>query len=117
MLIKDKEIGSIITVFIPPLTIDAPAVARVIAKANKRTNKTMLSVFMTKDEAEEGIQILKTNSVPVYLFPESAAKALSAMVRSRLWPVKPEGKTNRLNPKKNRVKKITKAERREKGKP
>ena len=116
VLIKDKEIGSIITIFIPPLTIDAPAVAQVIAKANKRTNKTMLSVFMTKDEAEEGIQILKTNSVPVYLFPESAAKALSAMGRRRLWLDKPEGKIKRLNPNINRVKNIIKAARREKRK-
>jgi len=46
VLIKDKEIGSIITVFIPPLTINAPAVARVIAKANKRTQKTILAVFI-----------------------------------------------------------------------
>ena len=114
VLIKDKELGSIITVFIPPLTIDAPAVARVIAKANKRTKKTILSVFMAKDEAEEGIQILKNNNVPVYLFPESAAKALSAMVRRRLWLDKPEGKIKRFNPNIDRVKKIIKAARREK---
>ena len=113
ILLKDKEIGSIIAVFIPPLTIDAPAVARVIAKASKRTKKTILSVFMAKDEAEEGIQILKTNSVPVYLFPESAAKALSAMVRRRLWLDKPEGKIKRYNPNINRVKNIIKTARKE----
>ena len=114
VLIKDKEIGSIITVFIPPLTIDAPAVARVIAKANKRTQKTILSVFMAKDEAEEGIQILKANGVPVYLFPESAAKALSAMVRRRLWLDKPEGKIKRFSPNIDKVKNIIKTARREK---
>ena len=114
VLIKDKEIGAIITVFIPPLTIDAPAVARVIAKANKRTQKTILSVFMAKDEAEEGIQILKANGVPVYLFPESAAKALSAMVRRRLWLDKPEGKIKRFSPNIDRLKNIIKTARREK---
>ncbi len=114
VLIKDKEIGSIITVFIPPLTIDAPAVAKVIAKANKRTKKTMLSVFMAKDETEEGVQILKQGSVPVYLFPESAAKALSAMVRRRLWLDKPEGKLKRFNPNSNKVKNIIIRARREK---
>ena len=114
VLIKDKEIGSIITVFIPPLTIDAPAVARVIAKANKRTQKTILSVFMAKDEAEEGIQILKANGVPVYLFPESAAKALSAMVRRRLWLDKPEGKIKRFSPNIEKVKNIIKTARTEK---
>lgn len=106
VLIKDKEIGSIITVFIPPISIDAPGVARVIAKAAARTNKTVLSVFMAKDEHEEGVQILKESGVPVYLFPESAAKALSAMVRRSRWLEKPEGRLKRMRPDKERVGKI-----------
>ena len=106
ILTKEKDIGSIITVFIPPITIDAPGVARVIAGANKKTNKTILSVFMSKDEQEEGVQILKKGKVPVYLFPEAAAKALSAMVRRRLWLNKPRGTIKRFNPKREEVRKI-----------
>ena len=106
ILIKEKDIGSIITVFIPPISIDAPGVAKVIADVNKKTKKTILSVFMSKNEQEEGVQILKKGGVPVYLFPESAAKALSAMVRRRLWLNKPKGIIKRFQPKREEVKKI-----------
>ena len=114
ILIKEKDIGSIICVFIPPITVDAPGVARVIVGANKKTKKTILSVFMSKNEQEEGVQILKKGGVPVYLFPESAAKALSAMVRRRLWLDKPKGTIKRFKPKREEVRKIFRSVRKNK---
>ena len=93
----DPNVDALIVIFIPPIMIDAPAVARAIvdatAQLRERGNcKPVLTCFMNNGVAiTEALAALRAARLPIYLFPESAARALAAMVRLGQWRARPEG--------------------------
>ncbi|MDO8804634.1 MAG: acetate--CoA ligase family protein [Elusimicrobiota bacterium] len=81
-LMKDSGTDSILVNFITPFFVDCESVAREIVKACAGKEKTVAAVIMT-DKAQQGntLQIIKESGIPVYDFPETAAKVLGAMSR------------------------------------
>jgi acetyltransferase len=89
-IVADPNVDSIIAIFVPPITVHTRDVAREIESANRQyPEKTMLCCFMSQDK--ESIANMRQRGVPVYIFPESAARALSAMNEHRKWRLKQEG--------------------------
>jgi acetyl coenzyme A synthetase (ADP forming)-like protein len=93
---RDKNVDSVIAIFVSPVTVDAVAVARGIVRAVEGCAKTILAVFMSKAVSAEGAAILRASGLPVYLYPEEAASALAAMNRYRSLRDRPVGKIPRF---------------------
>lgn len=93
-VMNDPEIDAVIVIFVPPVMVNAPDVARAIAQARRAAmDKPLFACFMAHGPgADEGLQILRRAKIPTYDFPESAARALSAMRKYAEWRTRPEGR-------------------------
>jgi acetyl coenzyme A synthetase (ADP forming)-like protein len=82
----DPEVDAIIAIFIPPLATRSREVAESIAAAARelKGRKTVLSVFMAEAEAASCLAAPDV-SVPIFAFPEAAAKALARVARYGEW--------------------------------
>ncbi len=79
-LMEDGGTDSVLVNFITPFFVDCEGVAREIVKACAGKEKTVAAVIMTdKAQQAETLQIIKESGIPVYDFPETAAKVLGAM--------------------------------------
>lgn len=89
---KDANVDAMIVLFVSPIMIDGLAVAENITKALRRSRKPVMSCFMGKHRAEEGIAELRSAKIPVFKFPEEAAHALASMCRFRTHQKRRVGK-------------------------
>lgn len=90
ILSGDDGFDAIIAAFIPPLVTQAGEVASQLVAAAGTTDKTLIGCFV----GVEGVQALLDQGgvkVPVYPFPESAARALGRVTRYAAWRSEPEG--------------------------
>jgi len=93
----DKRYDSIISIFVPPVTINQLEVAQNIHESLADTAKTVLACFMGAGEGSAGIRYLKDHNIPVYIFPEAAAKTLATIHGYRKWLKRPQGKVKTFN--------------------
>lgn len=90
IILTDPNVDSVLVIFVPPITVHTKDMAREILAMNRKyPDKTMLCCFMSQDK--DSISAMRKSGVPVYIFPESAALALSAMNEHRKWRLKQEG--------------------------
>ncbi|HET7475394.1 MAG TPA: GNAT family N-acetyltransferase [Dermatophilaceae bacterium] len=100
----DPAVDSVLTAFIPPLATPDEEVARVVAAAAAGSDKPCVATFLGMrgitaalsgaSRAEDGTP----ETVPAYLMPEDAVRALAAATRYAQWrsryrgrPVAPDG--------------------------
>ncbi|UCE23862.1 MAG: acetate--CoA ligase family protein [Candidatus Zixiibacteriota bacterium] len=105
---NDKRYDSIIPIFVPPVTVDQLEVARNIHESVHDTKKTVLACFMGAGETSEGIEYLKENNIPVYIFPEAIAKTLATISTHKKWLSKPKGKYRSFKVDSDRVRQLIK---------
>jgi acetyltransferase len=80
----DPNVDAAIAAFVPPLGIQTRDVAAAIVRVNERhPEKPLLAVLMGREGLPAGLAELHDASIPAYIFPESAARALGAMWRYR----------------------------------
>jgi len=110
-VLSDKNVDAVIVIFVPPIVVDHRAVVTAIAEMieKHKNNKTVLGCFMSAPDVVSGSEEMTRRKVPVYTFPESAAKAMSAMTRYRKWIERPQGKHVNFRVDKQRVDNIVKA--------
>ncbi len=110
-VLSDKNVDGVIVIFVPPIVVDHGAVIKAIVEmiAKHRNNKTVLGCFMGTPDGIAGIEEMAKHKIPIYTFPESAAKAMWAMTRYRKWIERPEGKIVDFKVKKDRVRRIVDA--------
>jgi acyl-CoA synthetase (NDP forming) len=93
-LLEDPNVDSALAIFVPPLGVRQADVAEAIVKAAAATpTKPVLAVLMGREGLPQGKAELHEFGIPAYIFPESAARALSVLCRYREWrdrPVEPE---------------------------
>jgi acyl-CoA synthetase (NDP forming) len=84
------EVDAVIVVFIPPFLTRAEDVAREIADAagDLPLSKPILAVFMMPEPPTETLVAAK---VPVFTYPEPAAKALGRVAAWSEWRARPPG--------------------------
>ena len=84
-ILRDDEVDSVITIFIPPLVTEPADVACAIAEGARGTpGKPVLGVFMRAEGAPGAL-----SPIPSYAFPESAALALARVTAYGRWLAKP----------------------------
>jgi acetate---CoA ligase (ADP-forming) len=84
-VIKDENTDSALVILTPQSMTNAIKTARVISKIAKRTPKPVVCAFMGVIDVSEGVRHLQESHIPVYRFPENAAKAIGALYRSEQW--------------------------------
>ena len=87
-ILADPNVDAAIAAFVPPLGVRQVDVASSIVdvyRSRTPADKPILAVLMGRHGLPEGRAELHEAGVPAYTFPESAARALAAMVRYRRW--------------------------------
>jgi acetyl coenzyme A synthetase (ADP forming)-like protein len=89
LVASDPTVDSLIIIFTPPLVTDASDVAREIVSAIKSAEikKPVIAVFLSSNGAPAE---LRAAHIPSFVFPETAAIALSRVARYREWRERPE---------------------------
>ncbi len=90
-VLADPAVDAAIAAFVPPLGVRQADVAEAIVAAHRgHPDKPILSVLMGREGLPQGRAELHEAGLPAYIFPESAARALAAMNRHRLWVARPD---------------------------
>lgn len=84
-VIKDENVNGALVILTPQSMTNAIGTAEAIVKISKRTSKPIVCSFMGIVDVSAGVRYLQENHVPVYRFPESAAKALGKLYSARRW--------------------------------
>ncbi len=92
LLIADKNVDSVIVIFVPPLVTGAPDVARAILAGAAGSKKPILSCFMGTHGVPESLRSLNEGHIPSYAFPEAAARTLARAATYGEWRSAPPGK-------------------------
>src|SRR5438445_753023 len=96
-VLRDDHVDAVIVIYVPPIVTEEVDVARAIVEAAKGSRKPVLCNFLGRSEEAPGFVELVTNSIPSYLFPESAARTLAAMHRHKEYLERDEGTFSRLD--------------------
>jgi acetyl coenzyme A synthetase (ADP forming)-like protein len=81
-------VDAIVAIYVPPMVSDPVEVARAIGRAAVATDVPVASVFSMADAPLEVLH-QAAEAVPVYRFPENAARALSRAARYGAWLARP----------------------------
>jgi acetyltransferase len=115
-VLDDPNVDSVLVIFVtPPASVSSLKVAKSILEVREKySDKPVLGCLMGKEEIWSGIQELKKHKIPIYTFPEGAAKALSSLEKYRRWINRPEGKIKTFVVDKEKVKNIIEKAKQEK---
>ncbi len=91
ILRDDPGLDGLIVIFVSPVMINAVEVARSIIRAAQNARLPILTCFMGKEQGKQGVEELRASGIPVYMFPEEAARAMAGLDRYRRIRSRPEG--------------------------
>jgi len=84
-VIKDEGVDGAIVILTPQSMTNVMGTAQAVVKIARRSHKPILCCFMGIIDVSAGVKYLQENGVPVYRFPEGAAKAFGAIYRYSKW--------------------------------
>lgn len=84
-VIKDEGVDGALVILTPQSMTNAIGTAEAIVRIARRSHKPILCCFMGIIDVSAGVKHLQENGVPVYRFPESAAKTFGALYRYSRW--------------------------------
>ena len=90
-VLEDPGVDAVIASFVPPLGVHAEDVARAITDTAAGREEPTFAVLMGRKGLKESRALLHAASVPAFIFPESAVRALVGMDRYRRWLERPAG--------------------------
>lgn len=90
-VLADGNVDAALVIFVPPIMVDPNDVVEALLEIKARHEKPLLGVFMASEESLQEIRRRTSGTVPIYLFPESAARALAALAEYRRVQQREEG--------------------------
>jgi acetate---CoA ligase (ADP-forming) len=84
-VIKDQGVDGVLVILTPQSMTKALATAEAITRIARRSHKPVLCCFMGIVDVSAGAKYLQEHGIPVFKFPENAAKAFSALYRYSQW--------------------------------
>ncbi|MFH1422020.1 MAG: acetate--CoA ligase family protein [Planctomycetota bacterium] len=110
IIIADKNIDSLLVVFVPPIFLHTFEVAKAIVEGkNRNRDIPVFACFMTGTYDEDGgTEILRKNKIPNYVYPESAAIALGGLEKHRKWTQRSTGTVDKFEANKGTAAEIIK---------
>jgi acetyltransferase len=107
LLLRDRTVDMVLVIFVPPITRDPVGVARTVFEAARGSKKPVVGCFMGRDEILDAIsREARQDWVPVYLYPESAVRALTALEERRRILARKEGRVRRFRVPLERVRRL-----------
>ena len=103
LLLRDPGVDALVVVFVPPMMVNAMDVARAVEGVRRRYKKPMVGVFMAPEEFRAELRQALPDHMPIYPFPESAARGLAALERYRHWRAKPLGQVRHFHMNRERI--------------
>lgn len=110
IMLRDKNIDSLIIILGPPLMLDTLEIAKAISAGTKTSDKTSLLVLMSQDENIPKLTKVDATHPPVFSSSESAARCIGLMCKYKLFLEKSSGKYIDFKVNKNKVNKILKSQ-------
>ncbi|HET6267751.1 MAG TPA: acetate--CoA ligase family protein, partial [Acidobacteriota bacterium] len=81
ILLSDPNVDGLLLINVPPIMVDPVEVAVSVSEVAQRFAKPVLGCFMGVKDILRTIQQTAQSIIPLYPFPESAARAMLGMVR------------------------------------
>ena len=84
-VIRDESVDGALVILTPQSMTNALATAEAIVRIASRSHKPILCCFMGIIDVSAGVKYLQEHGIPVFKFPENAAKAFGALYRYAKW--------------------------------
>ncbi|MCP4110343.1 MAG: CoA-binding protein [Desulfobacteraceae bacterium] len=84
-VIKDEGVDGSLVILTPQSMTNALGTAEAIVRIARRTHKPILCCFMGIIDVSSGAKYLQEHGIPVFRFPENAARAFGAVYRYSNW--------------------------------
>lgn len=84
-VIRDEGVDGALVILTPQSMTNSLETAKAIARIARRSSKPILCCFMGIVDVSSGVKYLQANGIPVFRFPENAAKAFGALYRYSQW--------------------------------
>jgi len=84
-VIKDEGVDGALVILTPQSMTNVLGTAEAIVRIARRSHKPILSCFMGIIDVSAGVKYLQEHGIPVFRFPENAAKAFGALYRYSNW--------------------------------
>jgi acetyltransferase len=84
-VLRDEGVDGALVILTPQSMTDVLGTAEAIARVARKSLKPILCCFMGVIDVSAGMRYLQDHGIPVYKFPENAAKAFGALYRYSQW--------------------------------
>jgi acetyltransferase len=84
-VIKDNSVDGVLMILTPQSMTDAIGTAEAIVNNYQKTKKPIICSFMGVVDVSAGVKHLQEHHVPVYRFPENAARAMGKLYEATRW--------------------------------
>jgi acetyltransferase len=84
-VIKDEGVDGALVILTPQSMTDVLGTAEAIVRIARRSPKPILCCFMGIIDVSSGVRYLQEHGVPVFKFPENAAKTFGALYQYSRW--------------------------------
>ncbi|MBU1194229.1 MAG: acetate--CoA ligase family protein [Proteobacteria bacterium] len=84
-VLSDDAVDAALIILTPQSMTDAIGTAEAIVNIAKNNLKPIVCAFMGVVDVSDGVKLLQKNRIPVYQFPESAARSLGALRLGVQW--------------------------------
>ena len=84
-VICDEGVDGALVILTPQSMTDVLGTAGAIARIARKSFKPIMCCFMGVIDVSQGVQFLQEHGIPVFKFPENAAKAFGALYRYSNW--------------------------------
>jgi acetyltransferase len=84
-VIRDEGVDGALVILTPQSMTDVLGTAEAIARIARKSFKPILCCFMGVIDVSAGVKYLQDHGIPVYKFPENAAKAFGALYKYSNW--------------------------------
>jgi acyl-CoA synthetase (NDP forming) len=78
---KDSNVDAILVTMVTPPFVDCEGLARSISEASRKLTKPIIICVQTNENWAGTVATIRKAGIPVYNYPETAARALASMVR------------------------------------
>ena len=106
VMLEDDGIDSLLVVFVPPMMISAMDIVTGLEELRHQFPKPVLGVMMAPEEFFKALNEKHPGHMAIYLFPESAVRALWALERHRQWRERPVGELRRFEVNRSAAEKV-----------
>lgn len=86
---NDENVDGVIVILTPQSMTDIIGTAEAVREINGNSDKPIIAVFMGIVDVSEGVKLLENDGIPVYKFPEEAARAFGALYQHNRWIHRP----------------------------